>query len=97
MGRILVSFGRVPREYFVCILLLAAILIIVIAPELDLLPTVARVSKDSLNCFSQVIILGIVSLLYLLFPTLVRRALHTDRELVQPLLSGTSMNCVRRC
>ena len=97
MGRILLSFDRVPREYLVCILLLTAILTIVIAPELDLLPTVVRVSKASLNCIGQVIILGIVSLIYWLFPALVRCALHADSELVQALPCGALMNCVLRC
>ena len=97
MGRILVSFGRVPREYFVCILLLAAILIIVIAPELDLLPTTLRAGKMSLACLGQPTILGIVSLISLLFPALARRALRSDVELLQLLSSSAFQNCVQRC
>ena len=97
MGRILLNFGRLPREYLVCILLLVAILVIVIAPEVDLLPTILRAGKIWLSWLTQVATLGILAVFHLLFPASVRRALHAEPEVVQRLPFCAFMNCVQRC
>lgn len=84
-------------QVIVCAVLLVCILIVVIAPQVDLLPTTLRAQRLVFVLLIQVAVLGLLCMLS-------AQASHSRLGFIsfhetptRPLLSRLSIICVRRC